>query len=243
MNRRHYLLGVGLAASTVLAGCQSGTTDGETGTQSGTTTTDATPDTTPTTEDPKPDPFPLPSGFSSEGVTDAAAVAEGHLSALEGTSYTVTLVKHFEHPWSTFVGQFDRASNRGHIREQDGEAEWYFDDEHWYVKQSDDSDSYDVRSVDDSDQSRYLGTLEWDIFPLLDDFTYAPSPEFRTIDGEPVATFSMTGARKGRLSVSPQGRVYRIRVEKYEELQFEYETTDVGSTTVTEPDWVAGASA
>lgn len=240
MNRRHYLLGVGLAGSSLLTGCQSNTTDGEAGTQSGTPTTDATPDATPTTEGPEP--FPLPSGFSTEGVTDAAAVAEGHLSALEGTAYTVTLVKHFEHPYSTYVGRFDRPANRSHIREQDGEAEWYFDDEHWYVKGSNDSDSSDVRSVDAVDQTRYLGTLDWDIFSLLEDFTYAPSPAFRTMDGEPVATFSMTGARKGRLSVSPQGRIYRIRVEKYEELQIEYETTDVGNTTVTEPDWAAEAS-
>jgi hypothetical protein len=81
---RNSILPVVLAAAVVLAGCSGLALGGdETPTQT------VTPAPVPTDE-PTPTPMPqLAPGFSGEGVTDAFALGEAHVAALDDTSYTM----------------------------------------------------------------------------------------------------------------------------------------------------------
>lgn len=231
--RRDVLSGIATTTIVGLAGCNGGgsaTDPTGTGTDSGGTTQ------TRATE------FELPSGYGDSGVTDVEAAKTAYLDSLAGTSYAVNFRQEFETPNNEYEESFDYETKRGHIRETELDAEWFFTESEIYFKRPPDDDG-DVRYryselSADGWETLALGTLDFRMFSRLTDYEY-DGPTYTRDGGRRLATFELVGEYSGTVTVSPEGTMYRHVVEDSDGLVYDYETTDVGTATVTKPDWVS----
>lgn len=239
MNRRHFLSVVGVSGLSALSGCQSGESSSSVNETTATTTTttgSSTQDTT-TSRTVSGESFDLPEGFSVDGVMDGEKVMESHLSSLQGTTYTLLFEQEIEFNSNNYVEKIDRKNTQGVILDKKTGAEWYFDTEYMYFNHPEEN-RYNASSIDESTlEYLFTGQMDFTVFGRLPQYQYS-DPTFELIDGHQVAQFEIQNEHSGKLTVMPDGTVKEILVEDSEGFLFNYETTNIGATTVEKPGWV-----
>ena len=251
------VLVIGLAV--VLAGCQFIPVDD--GTDDGATPT-AEPGETPAVAD-----AAMPPGIDDSGVTDADALLSAHAAALEGESTTVgidfQLTIDGEGDRAALEGKTDPGSDRGWMRVdlREGVGEYYTEGETTYEKVTADGTTRYTTTDDVSaipDQPRFgaderigdaidagnwtaTGVTEHDGTDLIR--FEAVEIEVPVVD-DPDATVEASG----ELLVDEYGVVHHAEI--YTEVEADGETveygievtlSEIGSTTVEEPDWTEHA--
>lgn len=183
-----------------------------------------------------------PQGFDESGFTDPESAISAHFRALKKQSFTSVLTANREDATMKVEIEADPETRRVHkVWWNNGsiESELYYD-----------SGSVAVRTPGDqgfdSDVPSYVaaayleGQLDW--------FTYSnlSNRQVHRQQGRTVISYFVTSTREdryheGELTITANGLVvqYNLRVETGQgEVFVQYRTTDLGETTVEEPDWV-----
>lgn len=240
-SRRRFTALVATLGASGIAGCSQQSNSSPASITEGSETARATPTATATAETE----FDLPSGYSTDGISDDESVKEAHVSSLEGTTYSVSFYQGIETPSNEYAEAFDFPERTGHIVEVNMGAEWYLDGADGYIKLPEstdtDSDSFCYSTIDisaDAWRDLAAGVLDFSVFHRLADYDYS-APTYTRTAGQRVAEFDVTGEKSGQLTVSSAGTIVDIDVESSEGPLIQYEISDVGETSVEEPDWVS----
>lgn len=251
MNRRGYLTILG---GTLLAGCTGGSSD-----QAGTDTPASTPTSTP----PPTSTLTLGDVEFPDGVTEERVTTDlltSHQQIVLGESYTIE----WERVWEDRIRRttIEVGTDSVHQRQVSSNASsksFYKDSSGGYGRANGGEYYFETTEpIDRDDIARFF-----DVRDHLGAGNYAPTGVVPGEDGpliEARATDASVGERlrqygiesiesySGSLYVAPDGRIVRwtyewefARGDQTRSEEFTYETSGVGATTVSEPDWLATA--
>lgn len=210
-----------------------------------TETVTPTPAQVQTTEivTPTPSIGSYPQGFDESGFTDPDMAISGHLRALKKQSFTAIFNYRTEDTTIKLVVQADPETRRVHkVLRNNGsiESELYYD-----------SGSVETRTPGDqgfdSDVPSYVaaayveGQLDWFAYSNLS------NRQVHRQQGRTVISYFVTSTREdrtheGELTITENGLViqYNLRGETRQgEFFWQFRMTELGETTVEEPDWVS----
>lgn len=254
MNRR-YVAPLLLAALVVLAGCGGG--GGGTGGGDTATTTEA-----PTTEAPTTTPEPTvetvayPDGLSAEGyANDTAAMATFRTALASGPSYTTRMNVEAGGVTQTLLARTNPSAQRSYAETQRNGSvtyELYYANGTQSLRDASGSETRygSTNATFDGVIMGYNGGQFLQQLTLLD----LEAASVERVDGRTIITYDVTGPRSsetgaesasGRVQVTTEGQLvafeYTVVSQQGQELSVDWVQSNVGSTTVSEPDWLSNA--
>lgn len=243
-DRRFAVLAV--AVMLVLAGC--GGADNGTATP---TATEAPP--TEQSNTPSLSTVNYPAGLSADGFDNATLFLETHRDAMTaGPSYAVHMDVTAGQETQTLRANTDPDSERIRSQtERNGELDYdiYYADDTQYLRQvTDDGDSYGTTDATFESAAEGLNGGQFITTVVLLDLE---ATTISTEDDRTIITFDVVGPRStaegiaeagGTVDISTDGRLtafeYDLVSTDGQEVSVAWERTDVGATTVEEPEWL-----
>ena len=249
MKQRRLFASVLVAALVLVAGCGGGG-GGSGGTAATTTaTTTATPAPTVDTVD-------YPDGLSAEGYeNDSTAMSTFRSALASGPSYTTRMDVESEGVTQTLVARTNPGEQVSYAQtERNGSVryELYYANGTQYLRNAEGSQAQygNTNATFEGVITGYNGGQFLQQLSLLD----LEATGVEEVDGRTIITYDVTGPRSsetgaesasGQVQVTTEGQLvsfeYIVVSAQGQELSVSWEQTNVGSTTVSEPDWLSQA--